>query len=155
MKANQAYQTTYSIPKAGGKRAIPDVSFAADPNYGFSVYHAPDSSSTKTSSSKTTSNGASGTSGAVAKSSSVAKNWYVVGGTSAGAPQWAAIADLAYASKDPISLSKLYADKAATTYAKFFRDITSGTNGTCWYFCAARKHYDYVTGLGSPLTDKF
>jgi subtilase family serine protease len=142
-----AYQTIYSIPRAGGKRAIPDVAFAADPNYGFSVYHAPDTSSIKTSS--------SGTSGAAAKSYLIAKNWYVVGGTSAGAPQWAAIADLAYASKDPVSLAKLYADKAGSTYAKFFRDITSGTNGTCWYFCTARKHYDYVTGLGSPLTDKF
>jgi subtilase family serine protease len=146
-ESEPGFQTTYSIPRAGGKRAIPDVSFAADPQYGFSVYHAPDSSSTKISS--------GGTIGAAAKSSSVAKNWYVVGGTSAGAPQWAAIADLAYAAKDPVSLSKLYADKAASTYAKFFRDITSGGNGTCWYFCTARKHYDYVTGLGSPVTDKF
>ena len=83
-ESEPSFQTTYSIPRAGGKRAIPDVAFAADPQYGFSVYHAPDTSSTKTSS--------SGTSGAAAKSSSVAKNWYVVGGTSAGAPQWAAIA---------------------------------------------------------------
>jgi subtilase family serine protease len=146
-ESEPVFQTTYSIPRAGGKRAIPDVAFAADPQYGFSVYHAPDTSSIKTSS--------SGTSGAAAKSSVITKNWYVVGGTSAGAPQWAAIADLAYASNDPVSLSKLYADKAATTYAKFFRDITSGGNGDCGYFCVARKHYDYVTGLGSPLTDKF
>jgi subtilase family serine protease len=144
-ESEPAYQTTYSIPRVGGKRAIPDVSFAADPNHGFSVYHAPDTSSTKTSS-KTTSNGASGT---------ASKNWYVVGGTSAGAPQWAAIASLAFASKDPVSLAKLYADKAASTYAKFFRDITSGGNGDCGYFCVARKHYDYVTGLGSPVTDRF
>jgi len=134
------YQKTYSIPRAEGKRAIPDVSFAADPQYGFSVYHAPDTSSAKTSSSKST---------------PIAKNWYIVGGTSAGAPQWAAIASLAFAAKDPVSLAKLYADKAASTYAKFFRDITSGGNGTCSYFCTARKHYDYVTGLGSPLTDRF
>jgi subtilase family serine protease len=144
-ESEPGFQTTYSIPRAGSKRAIPDVSFAADPNYGFSVYHAPDTSLTKTSS-KTTSNGVSGT---------ASKNWYVVGGTSAGAPQWAAIADLAYAAKNPISLSKLYADKAASTYSKFFRDITSGGNGDCGYFCVARKHYDYVTGLGSPVTDKF
>jgi subtilase family serine protease len=140
-----AYQNIYSIPRSGGKRAIPDVAFAADPQHGFSVYHAPDSTSAK-STSKTSSNGASNAS---------AKNWYVVGGTSAGAPQWAAIADLAFAAKDPISPSKLYADKASATYAKYFRDITSGTNGDCGYFCAARKHYDYVTGLGSPVTDRF
>jgi subtilase family serine protease len=137
-ESEPTYQTSYSIPRAGGKRAIPDVAFAADPQHGFSVYHAPDDSSTKDS----------------AKTAAT-KNWYVVGGTSAGAPQWAAIADLAYASKDPISLQKLYTDKAGSAYAKFFRDITSGTNGGCGYFCVARKHYDYVTGLGSPLTDKF
>lgn len=129
------FQSGYSIPRAGGKRAIPDVAFAADPDHGFSVYHAPDSSS--------------------AKASSSAKDWYVVGGTSAGAPQWAAIASLAFAAKDPVSPVKLYEDKAAATYSKFFRDITSGTNGACGYYCAARKHYDYVTGLGSPVTDKF
>ncbi|MDR3558132.1 MAG: S53 family peptidase [Candidatus Pacebacteria bacterium] len=140
-----SYQNTYSILRADGKRAIPDVAFAADPQHGFSVYHAPDSASAK-STSKTASNGTSNAS---------AKNWYVVGGTSAGAPQWAAIADLAFAAKDPISLSKLYADKASATYAKYFRDITSGNNGDCGYFCVARKHYDYVTGLGSPMTDKF
>ena len=140
-----SYQNTYSILRAGGKRAIPDVAFAADPQHGFSVYHASDSTSAK-STSKTASNSTSNAS---------AKNWYVVGGTSAGAPQWAAIADLAFAAKDPISLSKLYADKASATYAKYFRDITSGENGDCGYFCVARKHYDYVTGLGSPMTDKF
>jgi len=118
-----AYQKNYSIPRSGGKRAVPDVSFAADPEHGFSVYHA--------------------------------GHWYVVGGTSAGAPQWAAIASLALAAKDPVSLAKLYVDKASDIYTKFFRDITSGTNGDCGYFCAARKHYDYVTGLGSPLTDTF
>jgi len=128
------YQSAYSIPRAGGKRAVPDVAFAADPQRGFSVYHAPDQST--------------------AKSASL-KNWYVVGGTSAGAPQWAAIASLAYAAKDPVSLSKLYADKASAAYSKYFRDITSGTNGDCGYFCLARKHYDYVTGLGSPVTYKF
>ncbi len=136
-ESEPAYQSAYSIPRAGGKRAIPDVAFAADPRYGFSVYHAPDSSSL------------------IASSKSSVKNWYVVGGTSAGAPQWAAIAALAFAAKDPISLSKLYQDKAASSYAKFFRDITSGGNGDCAYFCTARKHYDYVTGLGSPVTDKF
>jgi len=128
-----AYQKTYSIARAAGKRAIPDVSFAADPQHGFSVYH---------------------------------NGWYVVGGTSAGAPQWAAIAALGAAGsngsngsntskKYPISLSELYKDKASSIYGIYFRDITSGTNGTCGYYCSARSHYDYVTGLGSPITDQF
>jgi subtilase family serine protease len=133
-----AYQVGYSIARASGKRAIPDVAFAADPQYGFSVYHAPDPTSTKST-----------------QTDSAAKNWYVVGGTSAGAPQWAGIAALAAGAKDLVTLANLYNDKASATYAKYFRDITSGTNGPCGYFCVARKHYDYVTGLGSPLTDKF
>jgi len=118
------YQTSYSIPKSGGMRAIPDVSYNADPASGFSVYWS--SSKTK---------------GA----------WYVVGGTSAGAPQWAAIQSLGLS----VTNTKLYSDKAQTNYTNYFRDITSGDNGDCTYYCVARKHYDYVTGLGSPLTTMF
>jgi subtilase family serine protease len=122
-EAEPAYQSGYSIPRAGGKRAIPDVSYAADPAHGFSVYHA--------------------------------GSWRVVGGTSAGAPQWAAIAALEHSLKGALSPLELYIDKAGTKYADFFRDITSGTNGSCGYYCAARARYDYVTGLGSPVADKF
>ena len=122
-EAEPAFQAGYSIPRAAGKRAVPDVAYAADPAHGFSVYHD--------------------------------KGWSVVGGTSAGAPQWAAIASLAAQKKDPVSLPKLYADKAGASYTKFFRDITSGKNGDCAYYCAARKHYDYITGLGSPVTYRF
>jgi len=118
------YQKTYNIPKAGGKRAIPDVSYNADPQSGFPVY-------------KTTGSSKNG--------------WYEVGGTSAGAPQWAAIQSL----DKSVSLSAIYKDKASTSTLKFFRDITSGSNGTCQYYCDARKRYDYVTGLGSPQTSKF
>ena len=118
------YQTSYSIPKSGGMRAIPDVSYDADPASGFSVYW---SSSAKKSA------------------------WYVVGGTSAGAPQWAAIQSLGLS----VTNAKLYSDKAQANYTNYFRDITSGSNGTCSYYCTARKHYDYITGLGSPLTITF
>jgi subtilase family serine protease len=107
-------------------RAIPDVAYDADPNSGFPVYQ---------------------TSG----SSSSTKGWYTVGGTSAGSPQWAAIQSLGHT----VSLVKIYADKSSTSTLKFFRDITSGTNGTCKYYCDARSHYDYVTGLGTPQTDAF
>lgn len=113
------YQKTYSIPKAGGMRAIPDVSYDADPSSGFAVY--------------------------------LRGAWREVGGTSAGAPQWAAIVSLG----SGVDLQRLYADKASTGAAAYFRDIVSGTNGTCGYLCSARAHYDYVTGLGSPLTDVF
>lgn len=77
--------------------------------------------------------------------------WRTVGGTSAGAPQWAAIASLGKGAE----LNHLYADKASAKAMNYFRDIISGSNGDCLYYCAARRHYDYVTGLGSPLTINF
>lgn len=122
-----AYQTAYKISKAGGMRAIPDVSYDADPASGYPVYLT------------------AGT-GSKAKGS-----WNTVGGTSAGAPQWAAIQALGGSAV----LTKFYTDKASTSSLKYFRDITSGSNGDCAYYCSARKRYDYVTGLGSPQTTKF
>jgi subtilase family serine protease len=126
-----SYQIAYSIPHSNNKRAIPDVAYAADPVYGFSVYHIENPSGKS--------------------AAALAKGWYVVGGTSAGAPQWAAIQALG----KNVSLANLYQDKAGPVYATFFRDIVSGKNGNCAYYCNARAHYDYVTGLGSPITDKF
>jgi subtilase family serine protease len=119
------YQRIYSIPQANGHRAVPDVAYNADPKSGYVVY----------------------------KSSGSAKQggWYTVGGTSAGAPQWAAIHSLNLS----VSLPKLYSDKALSSSAQFFRDITSGANGTCKYYCNARARYDYVTGLGTPQTAQF
>ncbi len=81
----------------------------------------------------------------------MAGKWYVVGGTSAGAPQWAAIRSLGLSASN----DNFYADKASSKSSKFFHDIVSGSNGDCKYYCDARKRYDYVTGLGSPLTWKF
>ena len=118
------YQKTYAVPKAKGMRAVPDVSYDADPASGYAVY-------------KTTGSSKNG--------------WYTVGGTSAGAPQWAAI----YAIGHSATPAAMYADKASTSTLKFFRDIASGSNGTCKYYCDARKRYDYVTGLGSPQTVNF
>jgi subtilase family serine protease len=118
------YQSGYSIPKAKNMRAIPDVSYNADPATGFPIY----------------------------KSTEKTKgSWYKVGGTSAGAPQWAAIQSLGLSANN----EKFYTDKATEKSASFFRDITSGSNGDCGYYCAARRHYDYITGLGSPLTVNF
>lgn len=118
------YQKSYNIPKANNKRAVPDVSYSADPKTGFPVY-------------KTTGSSKNG--------------WYEVGGTSAGAPQWAAI----HALGRSVSLNAIYKDKASNNTLNFFRDITSGSNGTCKYYCNARQRYDYVTGLGVPQTIHF
>lgn len=123
-----AYQAGYKISKTNGMRAIPDVAYNADPVSGYPIYVSTDIGSKK--------KGA----------------WNMVGGTSAGAPQWAAIAALGGSST---SLAKFYKDKASKNTLKYFRDITSGSNGTCKYYCSARARYDYVTGLGSPQTDKF
>jgi hypothetical protein len=72
--------------------------------------------------------------------------WYIVGGTSAGAPQWAAI----YALGASANLSNLY-EKAKASYSTYFRDITSGST----YKYSAASGYDYITGLGSPLSCNF
>lgn len=114
-----AFQTSYSIKKSGGYRAIPDVAYDADPASGFSIVR-----------------------GGV---------WRVVGGTSAGAPQWAAIAALGSGAAN----ANFYTDKSSANAKQYFRDITSGTNGDCGYLCTARAHYDYVTGLGAPLAIHF
>jgi subtilase family serine protease len=126
-----AFQAAYKISKANGMRAIPDVSYDADPKSGYPIYVT------------------GGSTTATAKSAKGA--WYTVGGTSAGSPQWAAIEALGGSAV----LKKFYTDKASTNTLKYFRDITSGSNGTCQYYCDARSRYDYVTGLGSPQTVKF
>ena len=79
------------------------------------------------------------------------RKWYVVGGTSDAAPQWAAIQSLGTFCNN----TKLYSDKDIDNFANYFRDIVSGSNGDCKYYCQARKHYDYITGLGSPVTVNF
>ncbi|HWQ41107.1 MAG TPA: protease pro-enzyme activation domain-containing protein [Desulfosporosinus sp.] len=75
-------------------------------------------------------------------------NWYIYGGTSAAAPEWAAIFALVDQSRsnnglDPIGLgnSALY----SLTDQSVFHDITSGSNGAY----KASAGYDMVTGLGS------
>ena len=72
--------------------------------------------------------------------------WWKMGGTSAGAPQWAAIHALGLSSTN----SNLY-NKAGSAYSAYFRDITSGSNN----LDPAGTGYDLVTGLGSPLTSNF
>jgi hypothetical protein len=82
----------------------------------------------------------------VAVYSSSSGGWISVGGTSAGAPQWAAI----YALDRSATNTNLY-NVAKYAYSTHFRDITSGSNGAY----DATPGYDLVTGLGSPLTYDF
>jgi subtilase family serine protease len=131
-----SFQRAYDIPQAKGHRAVPDVAYDANPKTGFPIYYIP----------------ASGRSGAQLFATSTAKGvWLTVGGTSAGAPQWAAIRALG----KNLTIPRIYADKSTSQNASYFRDIKSGSNGDCGYYCDARLHYDYITGLGVPNTSVF
>lgn len=114
---------------SGNHRAVPDVTYDADPASGVAVYDS------------TRYDNESG--------------WFQVGGTSAGTPQWAAIDAINASNGSALSSSKLYHDAAPATYAKYFRDITTGSNGTCAVVCSAAPGFDFVSGLGSPLSAKF
>jgi subtilase family serine protease len=134
-ESEPSYQTSYPIPSTGGLRGNPDVSYDADPASGVAVFDS------------------LGDQGF--------KNWIQVGGTSAGSPQWAALAAIANAGRaSPLSSTSsttptnvaIY-NIAKIAYSTNFRDITSGTNGSCGNICTAGTNYDFVTGLGSPLAN--
>jgi subtilase family serine protease len=122
------YQTVYNIA-SDGKRAIPDVSYDADPRTGFPVYDStPYYNQT---------------------------GWFLVGGTSAGVPQWAAIAAIADSQGATLSSARfvtggdLYNAATGTEYSSNYRDITQGGN----IVNQATAGYDFATGLGSPISN--
>jgi subtilase family serine protease len=102
-------------------RGTPDVSYDGNPSTGFAVYD---------------SYGLGG--------------WGKFGGTSAGAPQWAAllaIVDQGRALGGKASLANAQAAMYDVPRGDFF-DVTSGSNGTFATF-----GYDTATGLGSPIAN--
>jgi kumamolisin len=109
------------IELAGLKRGIPDTSAVADPATGVAVYNTP-----------------------------YCHGWCVVGGTSVASPLTAAYINNAgnFRSNTVAQLSDEYKWYGAslTSYATYFRDITTGSNGH-----AATKGWDQCTGLGSPI----
>jgi hypothetical protein len=118
--------------QSSGHRSVPDVSYLADPASGVYVYD------------------------------SVNGGWFVVGGTSAGAPQWAALIALANDARASAGIAQFSSAnslifalaKGSTTVPysvnpSYFFDVTSGNNGGY----NAAPHYDFVTGLGSPKAD--
>ena len=112
--------------QTSNKRMVPDVSYDADPMTGVAVYMT---------------------------NMSVLGGWGVVGGTSAGAPQWAALMALVNSMrKTPLqnAASVLYQLGDPKTRTLYFRDITSGGNGGY----NTKVGYDEVTGLGTPHSDK-
>ncbi len=122
-----SYQTNYGVKSTFGRRAVPDVSYNGGPDSAVAVYD---------------SYGYGG--------------WLEVWGTSAGSPQWAAIRSLG---GTIVNNTTFYA-RASTlsTYTVTFRDITIGNNmvsGSPGFYTETTVGYDYVTGLGSPLTYTF
>ncbi len=122
-----SYQSGFN---SNSGRGIPDVSYDADPNTGVPVYD---------------SYGYGG--------------WNQVGGTSVGAPQWAAISAIVNSGGGQLSSvsfgtnTALYKAATGSAYSANYRDIISGSNGACGTLCTAGVGYDFVTGLGSPLTN--
>jgi subtilase family serine protease len=128
-----SYQSSISgiSSLVGSKRGTPDVSFDADPNSGVSVYES------------TAYEGESG--------------WWVVGGTSVSTPSLAGIFNAAAHSYGSSEHSTIYSHYASTPTSDYgtssymssdFRDITSGKAGKY----SAGLGWDFVTGVGSPLT---
>jgi len=78
--------------------------------------------------------------------------WLQVGGTSMGAPQWAALGALAYSLRSN-SINAIPSDfysLATNDYSGYFHDIVSGSNGAY----SAGPGYDLVTGLGTPIANQ-
>ena len=129
-----AFQSGWQPFASGGKRTVPDVSYVADPNTGVAVYSA------------------------------IYGGWIQVGGTSAGAPQWAALVALVnqyHASRLGSGNPGIYASvrgSGSTGYGTpalnpaYLRDVIAGNNGSgSDPDDFAVPGYDFVTGLGSPL----
>jgi subtilase family serine protease len=111
----------FQLGVAGGKRSTPDVALNGDPNTGYYIYDT------------VTYAGITG--------------WFQYGGTSAGAPQWAALIALADQGRALMGRGSL-GNAQAFIYrlpATDFHDITKGSNGY-----AAGLGYDLVTGRGTP-----
>jgi len=120
-----------TVTQSATRRGTPDVAYDADPATGFAVYDSFNNGS--------------------------ATPWTQIGGTSAGAPQWAALAAIvdqgrALAGGAPLDgrsqlLPALYSLAAAD-----FHDITTGSSrGIPAY--AATTGYDLVTGRGTPVAN--
>src|SRR5262249_36339598 len=131
-----SYQTDYfnsggltnvsSAVLNSGKRLTPDVAYDANPSTGFAVFDSTPSGGLK--------------------------GWLVFGGTSAGAPQWAALVAIADQGRLQQSLPMLATSDVLgtlynpSTYATNFHDVTTGGPRKL----KAGTGYDLSTGLGSP-----
>ena len=121
-------------------RGVPDIAFQASARTGTLVYMTEPA---------TTSSGI-GCGGA----NPCSIGWYVVGGTSCSAPQWAglvAIADQIAGSDLGFINPALYQLAAGPNYGLYFFDVTVGNNQTTSIpGYAASTGWDAVKGLGTP-----
>ena len=115
--------------KLRGYRGIPDVAYNADPNTPILVYMGffPNAGD---------------------------NGYYLIGGTSAAAPQWAGIvADANQLAGHPLGFlnPKLYLIGAAQKQCEFFHDITSGNNSfNSVPGYNATAGWDFASGWGTP-----
>jgi subtilase family serine protease len=131
--ANPSYQDGWFQSGWPLARGVPDVSYVADPNTGVYVYDA------------------------------LNGGWYEVGGTSAGAPQWAALIALANQERGSAgaltspngalySLAQGGATPPYTVNPVNFFDVTTGSDGGD-PDDGAGLGYDLVTGIGTPVAN--
>ena len=125
----------------GASRGVPDIAYQASSHTGVLVYD-------------TAPGDAAG--GVVCPGGTpCSAGWYVVGGTSASAPQWAglvAIADQMAGHGLGLINPKLYSLASGPNYGDYFYDVTTGNNQadpTIPGFNATTG-WDPVTGLGTP-----
>lgn len=115
---------TYQSGVVTGHRAVPDVAFDGDPNTGIAVYSSvPDGGQT---------------------------GWQVVGGTSAGSPQWAGLIALVNQERAAHGMATIgrAQDALYSAPSSAFHDVASGFNGN-----SARTGYDLITGRGTPVAN--
>ncbi len=119
-----AYQASAEIPDPQHRRAVPDVAYAADPEFGFAVYD-PDSPMADA-------------------------GWLELGGTSVGVPQWAGVIALIDQrrpshplSSDNLESSPIYNAAKGPLHWINFRPAD-----------VAPVSFDRATGLGAPRVDR-
>jgi subtilase family serine protease len=108
---------SYQVYISGSMRAVPDAAYDADPNTGFYVYDR---------------TGGSG--------------WYAVGGTSAGAPQWAALIAIANEGRAWNGLGTLNGPTQTLPAVEEYLPLSD------FHFIGG--HYNTQTGWGTPVANK-
>ncbi|MFG6465127.1 S53 family peptidase [Roseateles sp. BYS87W] len=125
---------SYQSGTIGGyaRRAVADVALNANPNSGQYVATIPSGSTTV--------------------------GWISAGGTSLSTPQWAGLLAVANALRvaggktvlgQPHAVLYQQIGAVPTQYSSTFKDVASGSNGTCTT-CTAKAGYDTPTGWGTP-----